>query len=279
MDAIQLASERWPGVSSAVFLYQNLIHAVLQIYEKDGDVPISAATPSDQASPAAMFPDAFNRSRTTSPATVSSTSVSTPPGQPPFGHFQQPHRGSVEQPPPVPYQSDTHQMSSLTSHQTPPINPSALHHSSSESVQTQQTLQQQPHMSQQMPFDPNLPFNPLPEWTSDLTIPSWSAPQNQQMHYGTASAMPMQSQYNGYANPAFDQNSMAYPFLISSDQQLNDQYTWDMDVGSFGSGLNQLQQEELMHSLETDGMEDIQSMITAVQASITPKQPSNPTFQ
>jgi hypothetical protein len=54
---------------------------------------------------------------------------------------------------------------------------------------------------------------------------------------------------------------------------------WGMDTGSFGTGLNQMQQEELMRDLETVGMEDIQSMISATVAAITPKAPQNPTFQ
>jgi hypothetical protein len=72
---------------------------------------------------------------------------------------------------------------------------------------------------------------------------------------------------NPYSHPSFDPNNPAYPFPVTYDgnaknEQLEyePQY-WDMDSGDFGSGLTQLQQEELMHSLETDGMEDIQSMI------------------
>ena len=49
--------------------------------------------------------------------------------------------------------------------------------------------------------------------------------------------------------------------LNNSQNQYAPQY-WDMDSGSFGTGLTQSQQEELMRSLETDGMEDIQTMIT-----------------
>nr|POE47604.1 protein stb5 [Quercus suber] len=282
MDAIQLASERWPGVASAVQLYSNLINAVLKIYEKDGDVPVSAVTPSDQASPAAMFPDAFNQSRGTSPATVSSASISTPPErQPPFGFLQQPHRRSVEQPPPVPFSSDTNHVLNNASQPTPPFCATGYRQTSSESVHTVHSSPPPPQsLAQQMYYDPSIPFNPLPDWSTDLlTVPSWSAPQNPQMHYGTAPAMPTQPGYGAFTNSPFDPNNLPCPFPSASDQPMNDQYSWDMDVGSFGSGLNQSQQAELLSSLETDGMEDIQSMITAVTNSITPKHPTNPAFQ
>lgn len=88
---------------------------------------------------------------------------------------------------------------------------------------------------------------------------------------------------DAFASQTFDPNNPAYPFPGTYDatgqaeQQYVPQY-WDMDTGVFGNGLNQMQQEELMHSLETDGMEDIQSIISHTLASITPKQTQNPTF-
>jgi len=127
-----------------------------------------------------------------------------------------------------------------------------------------------------MQFDPNSYANPLPDWMPELTVPSWSGPQPQSYQYATASGMHMgaQQMYNGYANNAFDPNQQAYPFP-GMDTNMNDQYIpqyWDMDSGSFGSGLNQDQQQELLHSLETNqGMEGIQSIITSTLASITPK--------
>ena len=133
-------------------------------------------------------------------------------------------------------------------------------------------------------FDPYTQFNPLPQFMPELTIPGWSMAAEQQPRFGTAG--PMQSQFNNFGNhPVFDPNNAAYPFPVTYDPNTagmpgNDQYMqqqsyWDMDAGAFGQGLNQIQQEELMQSLETDGMEDIQSMILA---SITPKAQQNPTF-
>lgn len=286
MDAIQLASERWPGVASAVQLYQNLITAIMRIYDKQGDVPISATTPSDHASPGSMLPD--TRSRATSPATVSSQSIATPPEKqlPPFGYINQQARNSVEEPPPLPYRSDSN-TSNLT---TPPAFMSARHHSgtsshgqtSSESVPTMRTFQ---HTGEQFnPYLADSHFNSLPEFTPNLTVPGWSVPQQAPMSYASANAPNATMQtLNPQYNAAFDPNHSGYPFpggygpTINDQQQYIPQY-WDMDSGAFGEGLTQLQQQELMHSLETDGMEDIQSMITTTLASITPKETQRPQY-
>lgn len=277
MDAIQLASDRWPGVASAVQLYQNLISAIMKIYEKDGDIPLSANTPSDAASPNSTFPDAFGRSRTTSPATVSSQSVATPPERvPPFGFLNQQSRRSIEEPPPIPYRSDAHPHDATT----PPARytPSGQHalprYGSGDTAQTIPSMQAQhtPQQQHQMLYSGGQ-FNVLPEFTPDLTVPGWTAPQHAPMNFA----------YAGYENQGFDPNHAGYPFAGGfgegqvEQQQYVPQY-WDMDSGNFGSGINQMQQEELMHSLETDGMEDIQSIITHTLAAITPKTAQNPTF-
>lgn len=110
MQSILLASERWPGVASALELYHTLIAACLQVYDKDGDVPITAASPPDTVSlRSTSIVDGINRSRTASPATASTASVSTPAedSQPPFGYLSvqaqptyaaPPHRPSISSP-------------------------------------------------------------------------------------------------------------------------------------------------------------------------------------
>lgn len=62
LRCIKQASERWPGVASAFELYTTLIAACMQIYEKAGDVYISAASPADTT-----INEGPNRSQTTSP--------------------------------------------------------------------------------------------------------------------------------------------------------------------------------------------------------------------
>ncbi|KAI5369606.1 hypothetical protein Slin15195_G004810 [Septoria linicola] len=282
MQAIQQASERWPGVASAVQLYQNLIFAIMRIYDKQGDIPISANTPSDAASPGSILPD--NRSRATSPATVSTQSVATPSEkqQPPFGYInQQAARGSIEEPPPLPYRSE----SNFSSAPTPPrhlSNTSIQHHQqSSDSVTTIGSMeyQKQHHYHSDQ-------FNSLPEFMPNLTVPGWTAPQRQPVMH--APVVPMQQNISPFAHDAFDPSNPAYPFPGGYDQDPNfqdpqqqqqqhyDPQYWDMDTGVFGEGLTQMQQQELMRSLETDGMEDIQTMISHTLAAITPKTPQKP---
>ncbi|TKA72064.1 hypothetical protein B0A55_06659 [Friedmanniomyces simplex] len=313
MDAIQLASDRWPGVASAVQLYHNLIDAILKIYEKDGDIPISAATPSDVASPPQTFPDAFNQSSTTSPATVSSTSVATPPtDKAPFGYFNEQATRSVEQPPPVPYQSETYNaqpglQQPVQNICTPPLQPPMMQPMHNGSMQMTQTMQPQQPMAMAPPsqtFNPNIYSNPLPQWTPDLTVPAWNTTPHH-LSYASSSTLPLQQQsaygnydnYDAYANPSFDPTNAAYPFPGMQHQDTsmhdhpntnnNNNYNnnnnnqwptdyWNMDTGVFGSGLTQHQQQELMLSLETKGVVDIQSMITDTLEALTPKPAAQP---
>jgi hypothetical protein len=44
------------------------------------------------------------------------------------------------------------------------------------------------------------------------------------------------------------------------------QEIWELDGNAWNNGLTEVQQQELMDSLERDGMEDIQGMITTTQA-------------
>jgi hypothetical protein len=274
MEGIQLASERWPGVASAVQLYQNLILAIMRIYDKQGDVPISANTPSDAASPAFGFTFPDGRS----PATVSSQSIATPPDKqpPPFGYINQQARRSLEDPPLMPHRSP----SDTTNASTPPARYSSYtsphRHTSSESVHSMQSPNQ---FQMPAPDSHNIDFHftSLPQFSPDLTVPGWSAPPPP----APAPGFPTQ-QSTSYFNGAFDPPNPAYLFPGTPDPSLQDQtyapQYWDMDSGNFGEGLTQMQQEELMHSLETDGMEDIQSIISHTLASTAPKPPQAPRF-
>lgn len=58
LESIMLASERWPGAASAHDLYVSLIDAVLQIYEKDGDIHVTGA--SAATSPESIRPQSTN---------------------------------------------------------------------------------------------------------------------------------------------------------------------------------------------------------------------------
>ncbi|KAK3700952.1 hypothetical protein LTR37_015658 [Vermiconidia calcicola] len=279
MEAIQLASERWPGVASAVELYRNLIAAILKIYEKDGDVPILAATPSEATSPpAALLPEGSIRSRAGSPSTVASSAVATPPERPAqFGYIHQQSRRSVEQPLTRPYSSDYNVPTLTPATQDAPAVASSTRRQAQHTgnVPTMQSFHSDPATYRpQQPsqyFDPYTQFNPLPQFTPNLTVPGWTAATHQQPQFVSAGPAGAPTFYDHYANhPVFDPNNPAYSFpgtfepnMGGGDTFMQQQDYWDMDAGAFGTGLNQIQQEELMHNLETDGMEDIQSMITA----------------
>jgi hypothetical protein len=301
MDAIKLASERWPGVASAVQLYQNLIEAVLKVYEKDGDIPISAATPSDAASPAVQDPSSSS-SNMTSPATVASSSVATPPGNngAPFGYINQQSRRSVEQAPPVPYSSGA----------TPPVvrSPPVPQQNAQAQPGADQYFNQNDHFNNNYNYNqnangnmappPNIMTPPQPtydtpnQWTHlPHFLPDYNWPQNA---YANADQLQQQQQQahlypqiphhnqpqqpfpayigqnNNNSTTTFLEPTYPYPAPGAFDPQpVADQYMqgmWEMDGNAWNNGLTEVQQQELMESLERDGMEDIQGMITTTQA-------------
>ncbi|KAF2396556.1 hypothetical protein EJ06DRAFT_224202 [Trichodelitschia bisporula] len=65
LECISQATERWPGVASAIQLYRTLVDAVIKIYDNEGDFPIEAGSPAE--STGIDYP----RSRTASPAAPS----------------------------------------------------------------------------------------------------------------------------------------------------------------------------------------------------------------
>lgn len=283
MDAIALCSTRWPGVTSAIQLYEDLIQAIFKIYDKDGDIQLPDTTPSDTTSPQAPS-EQTNRSRTASPATLSTSSIATPPEKNAFaGYFQRP-RASVEQPPPpLPFQA--------TVSPSPPVqgqSPSAHHNSSGFVPQMGQANQyidhssaspaafQRTSSSHQTPppmnsFDPHSQYNPLPSGFAEYSIPGWntaypapqgtspfasyqSSPSMQHILPAQSYGMPTSQQYYSGMEPM--------EYSVAPIEVLNPNM-WNQDVSHFGSGLDHAQQMELMHSLETDGMEDIQQMVTS----------------
>lgn len=123
-------------------------------------------------------------------------------------------------------------------------------------------------------FDPYSTFNPLPQYTPELTVPGWNPaytsaqPQNPFAAFAnTQNGMAM-----GDTNPAsypFPQGNGVNPADPNTDY-LYSQY-WDPALdSSFGSGLDQEQQQELMDKLESeDAMQGIQQMIGASEGFFT----------
>lgn len=268
LDAIELASERWPGVASARSLYQNLIEACLKVYEKKGDVPISATSPSDSTSAASpsMRDDSSTRSRTMSPATVSTGSLSTPPERTdaPFGYISPQTKIDFNMTNdqntanftvfPSPHQTN------LQSTQSTPTNSIQL--TADMSSPSGMTNISSPGYEPQMQFNPvALSFQDLPTWSPSFPNPNAQAPMDA---YGQTGA---HQQY---------QNSMDYssnPFstavgALYEDYMDNDQPGWATERP--GVGLNQAQQFELLESLQTHGPEQIESMIEESNALFAP---------
>ena len=88
LESILLSAERWPGTASAHHLYVTLIEAVLKVYDRDGDINVSAdstivspESARSQSTPTA--PLAGHRESGSPPVAPASPSVT------PFGYIQQ----------------------------------------------------------------------------------------------------------------------------------------------------------------------------------------------
>lgn len=73
-DAISLASERWPGVESALELYLYLTTACLKVYDQDNGNTFSVSSPSNRASPISSHDVASPPTFSSSSTVVSATS-------------------------------------------------------------------------------------------------------------------------------------------------------------------------------------------------------------
>jgi hypothetical protein len=247
LESIELASERWPGVTSALELYQNLIGSCMRIFDKDGDIPISAGSPSDSASVvSSSIVEGINRSRTTSPATASTASVSTPSENthPPFGYL-----------PPGPSQP-------LFSFNTAQTN---LHSSpSGQSVSLQTTPQQFPSQSymdtspkatvdNSIPafnYPPTTQYTPMPSTFAELPHwnPTFSMPPQEPFSMSPASQPLTSPIYNEHyaANQGFPMTDYLYPQWSQEDR---------------GVGLNHEQQMQLMQDYEANETSHLKEII------------------
>ncbi|PNS19947.1 hypothetical protein CAC42_7914 [Sphaceloma murrayae] len=293
MDNILVAVDRWPGVASAHALYSHIIEAILKIYDKDGDIPLSTGTPSDAPSPLAASTESVSRSRTTSPPTM--PSQGTPDTGPPFGYFSHPAKhGNIPQAPSIsqqmnmtpptatsaPAQLPTSTPSSYSyantspesvhslpiSNGRPPSQDAPTHHHHHHHHQQQQQQQYQalpndfsnvisgwqptylrPQQSSIQPYDPYA-IPSFPTSTTNLSPdPSYSGPQSYDFGYPlttTGTGQSLQQSANEFLDPNFwnDTSNQMQGFGLSSSQQL-----------------------ELMQSLETTGMGDIEMMIQGAE--------------
>jgi hypothetical protein len=246
LRSIEVCSERWPGVASALELYRNLITACMKIYDRDGDIPISASSPSDTASVVSSnMVEGINRSRTTSPATTSTTSVITP-SDPPFGYlpnqtqslfsFTQSNNSSV--------------LASSPAAQSSPMHPSP------QQLPPQMFFDASPKSSidAHIPtfnFPPTSQFSPLP--TTYAELPSWTP--NFSMPQADPYTTPPVS--HALSSPIWNESFAAnqgYPMTDYLYPQ------WGTEQNR-GMGLNQTQQMELMQNFEANEISKIEAMI------------------
>ncbi|KAF2738890.1 hypothetical protein EJ04DRAFT_6811 [Polyplosphaeria fusca] len=255
LDCIELASERWPGVRSALELYRNLITACMKIYDKDGDIPIAASSPSESASVTSSMVDGINRSRTTSPATASTASVTTPsekPQAPPFGYLP----------------NQTQHLFGFTSGQTAPSivqssQPASMH-TSPQSTAPQPFLDTSPKSSVDATIPnfnfPTTQFAPLPTTFADLPQwnPSFSMPQQEPFSMPTATNPVSSPIYNEIyaANQGYPMVDYLYPQWSAENR---------------GMGLNQEQQMELMQTFEANETGKIEAMIQQSNQLFSPQ--------
>ena len=281
LEAAEYASERWPGVNSAIELYENLIVACMRIYEKDGNIPIAATSPASTSS----VPAQSASSHAASPATNSTKSVATPPD----GSSLLPKVSQTAAP-------STRHSEPLLQHtfRTSPSQPQmSIFTPASEQVSVSGISRPRAHPiqnihSDSMPninYDPNSHFNELPTTFSNLT--EWdqlfNVPPN-----ATASTTHVSMKNNdqllatnvdsfglgGGCQPvtawsASHPQSQLQPQASFSDLNMTDvQYApylsqpyWTMDGPS--SGLNHSQRNELMQCLKTDGLEHVENMVRA----------------
>ncbi|KAF1928092.1 uncharacterized protein M421DRAFT_101442 [Didymella exigua CBS 183.55] len=244
MESILLASDRWPGVASARDLYHNLIGACMEIYNKDGDVPITANSPSDCASVVSgSIVDGINRSRTTSPATASTASVSTPKDsvQPPFGYL--PTQGQH-----------------FFGHEHVRANSSMI--TSSPSSQAS---------SLQLPKQPQQHYDPSPKTSVDANVPTFAYPPTTQFtalpttfaelpQWTPTFAMPQQDHFNTATMPLTSPHYNEY-YAANQGYEMADYLNpgWSQDARA--NGLNQQQQMQLMHDFEMNETSKIEEMI------------------
>lgn len=262
MDSIRLASERWPGVASAMELYYNLTGACMKTFDKDGDVPITAASPSDTASVvSSTMVDGINRSRTTSPATASTpaTSVRTPSDQAAILSGSRPDQSQTSR-----FSFNGHQPNGTSSFSPSPHNPSAsLNTPSQQPPQLSYT-----DMSPKTSMDPNIPVYGLTQATN---LPPRPMPFAELPQWNPTYSMPPQEQYG---MPTMPMASPFYNEAYAANQgfEVADYLNpgWSQDAR--GNGLNQEQQMQLMHDLEMNEMKNIEEMIQQSHQLFRPPQ-------
>ncbi|SLM35384.1 fungal specific transcription factor domain-containing protein [Lasallia pustulata] len=238
LEAIFLASERWPGVESALELYDDLVKACLKAYDGNSETSYVVSSPSNRPAPASP-------SEVTTPPPLSSPAMAlkslspTHSGQdksPSFGFVidnpqnPQSHKQTVQagSAPLIPDDRQTF----TTAPQRHGIHQQHFHHPTAAYEDTS--------------FDPNSVYNTLPS-----SIPGLQ-------HWITSNAIPMAA------------TSQTIPFSMAEEQNYNlalmgNQYSQYLQAPYEPQQpvrtLNHEEQIELMNTLEMDGLQDLEDLM------------------
>jgi hypothetical protein len=262
LESIRLSSERWPGVASAMELYYNLIGACMKIFDKDGDVPITAGSPSDTASViSSNIVDGINRSRTTSPATASTASVSTPSETlpAPFGYL--PNQG------PQIFNFNNGQSNGSSPFANSPNTQQAALHATSQQQQQPQ-LHAYTDMSPKTSIDGAMPMYSYPPTTQFTSLPTTFAELPQ---WTPTFSMPQQ---DPFGMPTMPLSSPFYNEAYAANQgyELADYLNPGWSQEARGHGLTQQQQMQLMQDFEMHETSKIEEMIQQSNKLFPPPQ-------
>jgi hypothetical protein len=234
LECIKLASERWPGVISALELYKTLITACMRIYDQAGNVEISAASPSEAGPSQATSPVAQLASPFIPPARTSAPEIT-------YGHMDQMSYAD----------SSSYPNGYITAHAprsasyAPPAQPS------SNFVYNTQT---------QVPLPST--FTDLVSWNPDFDF-STAAP---------TISVPALSPYDPTPTTGSGINgSFMNPLASPSNVPWTDYlYPPSYEIDRSSSGLNEQQQVQLMESLQSTGVGMIEHIIDATNAVFYP---------
>ncbi|KAF7884488.1 uncharacterized protein EAF02_004824 [Botrytis sinoallii] len=237
LDIVARSRERWPGTQATSELYMTLTKASLKSYEL-GDNSLSSFSATSPSLTDANSPSASEHS--------SATSTSLPHSQ----HNAQ-HNNAYQSPPQFGYVFN--QMPEQIppydySHPLPPLQPSFRSNSIFVSPSSGQSDRRfsyfPPEFTQpQQPQSYPMPWGPVSHTQQHQLPPQAPLPPMQQ---SLATNMPYFSQPEYYNFP---------PHLFSQD---------NFEAGLRSGSLSQEQQTELMHSLETEGLTEINNFMNHV---------------
>ena len=220
-DAIFRASERWPGVCSALALYESLIHACLKAYDQNDETSNGVGSPSSRVSP------------------ESTQNLSTPPILPMPWTVPRKHVSATI------HQDLNHapQFDYVFEHNNPPYSNSSPARPAFIRPESQESTQLQDYSSA-----PTLRSSiSFPETSFDSSSPYNALPSPHIPYQGLPTSQPT------FSIPYHDQSYYLGSIGDQYSQYLSSQYLPRQTLDS----LDLEQQTELMNTLENDGWSDI----------------------